>query len=95
MVTLGFRATSPESQKARKISVMKKILEERSKMFSHDVGKILSLSATLICRVPPIAAAAVDDRCNVPGITRRVDSVQNDIFRQTLFDVSTRGLSDN
>lgn len=37
MVTLGFRATSPESQKARKISVMKKILEERSKMFSHDV----------------------------------------------------------
>ena len=37
MVTLGFIATSPESQKARKISVMKKILEERSKMFSHDV----------------------------------------------------------
>lgn len=37
MVTLGLRATSPESQNARQISVMKKILEERSKMFSHDV----------------------------------------------------------
>ena len=37
MVTLGFMATSPVSQKARQISVMKKILEERSKMFSQDV----------------------------------------------------------
>ena len=37
MVTLGLRATSPESQKARQISVMKKILEERSKMFSQEV----------------------------------------------------------
>lgn len=37
MVTFGFTATSAESQNARQISVMKKILEERSKMFSHDV----------------------------------------------------------
>ncbi len=37
MVTLGLRATSPESQKARQISVMKKIFEERSKIFSQEV----------------------------------------------------------
>lgn len=42
MVTLGLRATSPASQKARQISVMKKILEERSKMFSQEVcGEVL------------------------------------------------------
>jgi hypothetical protein len=36
-VTFGLSATSPESQKARHISVMKKILADRSRILSHDV----------------------------------------------------------
>ena len=37
-----------------------------------------------------MVAAAVEDRCTAPGITRRVASAQNDIFCRILYDVLRR-----
>mmetsp|Transcript_32311 Transcript_32311/g.77240 ORF Transcript_32311/g.77240 Transcript_32311/m.77240 type:complete len:81 (+) Transcript_32311:2338-2580(+) len=73
MVTFGLSATSPESQKARQISVMKKILDERSNMFPHDVGKMLSRSATEESWREPRNANATVRRCpTIPIRGRRL-----------------------